>query len=119
MVDISPTAIKEIKRIRANPQNSARSLRLAVKAGGCCGLFYDLKFEENEITSMDDNLARDTGDRLLEISGIDLRIDVESWKYLKNLKLDYSEDLMGGGFRFNNPQIKSSCGCGISFNEVE
>ena len=107
MVEISPTAIREIKRLQTNRDNSARSLRLAVRSGGCSGLFYDLKFEELETAS---------SDRSLEIDGIVLKIDLESWQYIEHLKLDYSEDLMGGGFRFNNPQIKSSCGCGISFS---
>lgn len=115
MVEISPTAIREIKRLQTNQENSARFLRLAVRSGGCSGLFYDLKFEELETASMKEN-SSSTSDRSLEIDGIVLKIDVESWQYIEHLKLDYSEDLMGGGFRFNNPQIKSSCGCGISFS---
>ncbi|MEN9565232.1 MAG: hypothetical protein RLZZ69_428, partial [Cyanobacteriota bacterium] len=46
---------------------------------------------------------------------INLAIDPQSWKYVESLKLDYAEDLMGGGFRFHNPQNKKTCGCGISF----
>ena len=114
MVEISPTAIREIKRLQTNRENSVRSLRLAVRSGGCSGLFYDLKFEELETASMKENSS--PSDRSLEIEGIILKIDLESWQYIEHLKLDYSEDLMGGGFRFNNPQIKSSCGCGISFS---
>lgn len=115
MIEISPTAIKEIKRLQTNRENSVRSLRLAVRSGGCSGLFYDLKFEDLEATSREEN-SSSAGDRSVEIDGIVLKIDVESWQYIEHLKLDYSEDLMGGGFRFNNPQIKSSCGCGISFS---
>jgi iron-sulfur cluster assembly accessory protein len=114
MVEISPTAIREIKRLQTNRENSARCLRLAVRTGGCSGLFYNLKFEELETASREENSS--LSDRSLEIDGIVLKIDVESWQYIEHLKLDYSEDLMGGGFRFNNPQIKSSCGCGISFS---
>ena len=111
MVEISPTAILEIERIRAN-RHPDSYLRLSVKEGGCRGLVYNLKLEEPE--SVSENSAS-SGDRLIEIAGITLKIDAESWKYSKDLKLDYSEDLMGGGFRFNNPQITDSCGCGISF----
>ena len=114
MVEISPTAIKEIKRLQTN-RDSACFLRLAVRSGGCSGLFYDLEFEELETASNEENLSP-ASDRSLEIDGIVLKIDVESWQYTEHLKLDYSEDLMGGGFRFNNPLIKSSCGCGISFS---
>lgn len=109
MINISPTAIKEIKRIQANAtlgENS--SFRLAIKSGGCSGMFYDLKLESEE-------LQKSSEYHLLEIEGVSLIVDRESWKYVENLKLDYSEDLIGGGFRFNNPQVRDICGCGISF----
>ena len=115
MVEISPTAILEIERIRANKHPDSY-LRLSVKKGGCRGLVYDLKLEEPEFVS--ENPPR-SSDRLIEIAGITLKIDAESWKYSEDLKLDYSEDLMGGGFRFNNPKITDSCGCGISFAVAE
>ena len=114
MIEISPTAIEEIKRLQAQRQNPACSLRISVRSGGCSGLFYDLKFEV-ETASSEEN-SSPMSDRSLELEGILLKIDVESWQYIEHLKLDYSEDLMGGGFRFNNPQIKTSCGCGISFS---
>ena len=111
MVEISPSAILEIERIRANKHPDS-CLRLSVRKGGCSGLVYDLKLEEPE--SVSENTASKS-DRLIEIAGITLKIDAESWKCSEHLKLDYSEDLMGGGFRFNNPQTTNSCGCGISF----
>ena len=111
MVEISPTAILEIERIRANKHPDS-CLRLSVEKGGCRGLVYSLKLEEPESVLKD---SASPNDRLVEIAGITLKIDAESWKYSEHLKLDYSEDLMGGGFRFNNPQITDSCGCGISF----
>ena len=58
-------------------------------------------------------------DRLIQINGIELKVDSQSWKYVEHLKLDYSQDLMGGGFRFYNPQIRNICGCGISFAEAK
>ena len=110
MVDISPAAAKEIKRIFSNQSVSNSSLRLAVKSGGCSGLYYDLKIENPH---SDGDSAK--GDRFLKIDEICFRVDSQSWKYVEHLKLDYSEDLMGGGFRFHHPQIKNFCGCGISF----
>ncbi len=119
MLHISPTAAKEIKRIKFNSKKPDSSLRLAVKSGGCSGLFYNLALEEIVHVQQSDHTSDSPRDRLLEIDEIKIVIDTESWKYIKNLKLDYSEDLMGGGFRFHNPQVKNVCGCGISFAKAE
>ena len=113
MIDISPAAAREIKRIFSNRQTSSSSLRLTVKSGGCSGLYYDLKIEDSH---SDREPAK--GDRLVRIDEICFWVDSPSWKYVEHLKLDYSEDLMGGGFRFHHPQIKNLCGCGISFASV-
>ena len=75
---------------------------------------------QNIIESHDtENLPANGEDRVFQVKGIDLRVDLQSWKYVEHLKLDYSEDLMGGGFRFYNPQIENVCGCGISFTETK
>ena len=110
-IDLSPAAAREIKRIFSN-RHSHSSLRLAVKSGGCSGLYYDLKIEDDRDTSA----VR--GDRVIKINDICFLVDLQSWKYVEHLKLDYSEDLMGGGFRFHHPQIKNICGCGISFTSA-
>ncbi|MEM8721153.1 MAG: iron-sulfur cluster assembly accessory protein [Cyanobacteria bacterium P01_G01_bin.39] len=114
MVDITPAALAEIKRIKSNRQENG-SLKLKVVSGGCSGLFYDLRFESAQA---DPNSAS-LGEQLLEIEGIDLRVDNKAWQYFEHLKLDYSEDLMGGGFRFHNPQLENVCGCGISFTKLK
>lgn len=115
MVEISPTAIAEIKRLQSSRQIPSSCLRLSVKTGGCRGLVYDLQLEQLESSSE----TNPQGDRSLEIAGVTLKIDSESWEYSEHLQLDYSEDLMGGGFRFHNPRLKNSCGCGISFAIAE
>jgi iron-sulfur cluster assembly protein len=112
MVNISPAAVAEIKRIKLNRKIPDAYLRLGVKSGGCLDFFYALTFES---AIKIDVPQTDQSDRLLEIDGINLAIDPQSWKYVESLKLDYAEDLMGGGFRFHNPQNKKTCGCGISF----
>lgn len=109
MISITPSAIKEIKRIQSQKKTSSDTftLKLAVSPGGCSGMFYDLSLV---------NMPLDpTEYHRLEIEGINLSINSESLDYIENLKLDYAEDLMGGGFRFYNPQITDICGCGISF----
>lgn len=114
MVEISSAAVAEIDRLKGNRQMTDSSLRLRVLPGGCSGLFYKLELE-----NISENSLNQSGDRIIEAQGIQVIVDSQSWRYVEKLQLDYSEDLMGGGFRFHNPQIKKTCGCGISFTEVE
>ena len=111
MVNISPAAVAEIKRIKLNRKIPDAYLRLVVKSGRCLDFFYDLQFESKIEIAHQTNKS----DRLIEVDGISLVVDTQSWKYVEFLKLDYAEDLMGGGFRFHNPQNHKTCGCGISF----
>jgi iron-sulfur cluster assembly accessory protein len=104
MIQLSQAATSEIKRLKSKQPDTL--VRLAVKPGGCSDLFYDLSFDETQKQS----------DRLFEINGLKILIDDESLSYLNELALDYSEDLMGGGFRFHNPQAISTCSCGNSFS---
>ncbi|MGV2829013.1 HesB/IscA family protein [Myxosarcina sp. GI1(2024)] len=113
MVYISQSAAREINRIRLSHQQPDSLVRLQVKTGGCSGLFYVLKLENPEMVRISEATSR--GDRLYEEWGICVIVDRQSDSYLKNLKLDYSEDLMGGGFRFQNPNASETCGCGLSF----
>jgi iron-sulfur cluster assembly protein len=112
MVNITPAAVAEIKRIQLNRQMTNASLRLVVKTGGCLDFFYDLTFESRVGR---DELQIAKSDRVLEINGINLVVDDQSWQYIESLNLDYGEDLMGGGFRFHNSLSHQTCGCGISF----
>jgi iron-sulfur cluster assembly protein len=59
--------------------------------------------------------TRQDSDYLYQIEGISVLIDKSSLPYLEELRLDYAEDLMGGGFRFSNPQVATTCSCGLSF----
>jgi iron-sulfur cluster assembly accessory protein len=88
-------------------------VRLQVKKGGCSGLFYVLKLENSETVKISE--VSSESDRFYEEYGICVVVDRQSDSYFKNLKLDYSEDLMGGGFRFQNPNAIETCGCGLSF----
>jgi iron-sulfur cluster assembly protein len=114
MVNITPAAVAEIKRIQLNRQMTDAPLRLMVKAGGCLDFFYDLTFE-SRVELEEFQTAK--SDRLLEVNGISLVVDDQSWQYIESLNLDYGEDLMGGGFRFHNSLSQKTCGCGISFTK--
>lgn len=104
MINLSKAAVEEIRRLQLRRQMPAR-LRLGVKAGGCAALYYTIDFDE--MTSL--------SDRVYDCSGIEVIVDEISLNSIQELTLDYSEDLMGGGFRFHNPKAIESCGCGNSF----
>ena len=105
MITISPTAIKEISRLKSKLSNPEALFRLQVQPGGCSGWIYSLNFA-----------LPTQGDRLYQSNGIDIVVDPNSIKYLNGLTLDYSEDLMGGAYRFHNPNAVTFCGCGNSFS---
>lgn len=106
MIQISEAAQQEIRRIQSTREQLDSYLRLDVKEGGCSGLYYTLDWEK-EITRRD---------RVYSQKEFSVIIDESSLPYLNQLTLDYTEDLMGGGFRFKNPQAAQSCSCGISFS---
>lgn len=107
MIELSQEAAREIGRLKLKqPENVL--FRLAVKSGGCSGWFYDLSFDA----------AVGTGDQIFDCNGIQVVIDAESLNYINGLLLDYSQDLMGGGFRFDNPIASASCSCGNSFSII-
>jgi iron-sulfur cluster assembly protein len=81
-------------------------LRVAISGGGCSGLSYKLKFIP----------APKTGDILVDTGGVRVVVDSKSALYLKGSKIDYSRELVAGGFKFSNPNAKASCSCGESFS---
>jgi len=105
MINLSKAAVDEIRRLQLRRHNIEARLRLGVKAGGCSELYYTIDFDE----------AINPGDRVYDCSGLSVIVDEQSFDSLNELTLDYSEDLMGGGFRFHNPKAVESCGCGNSF----
>lgn len=108
MIHLSTSAVNEIKRLSVKQRNPSTLFRLQVQNGGCSGLVYVLKFEEEVKPD----------DRLYNCSDVSLIVDPTSLNYIADLTLDYSEDLMGGGFRFQNPNAIASCGCGNSFSII-
>jgi iron-sulfur cluster assembly accessory protein len=105
MINFSRAAINEIGRLKSKQQPNIL-FRLRVKPGGCSGWLYNISFDE----------AVKCEDQIFDVHNIQLVIDKESIKYIHGLTLDYSEDLMGGGFRFYNPIATSTCSCGNSFS---
>ncbi|MFM9265474.1 iron-sulfur cluster assembly accessory protein [Tychonema sp. BBK16] len=106
MIHLSKTAALEINRIKSQHSHPEALLRLGVESSGCSGLSYTMGFED-----LIPPFAT-----ICQSEGIQIAIDPQQSKYLNELTLDYSEDLMGGGFRFHNPNAAQSCSCGNSFS---
>ena len=106
MIGITNLAATKVNEIRqAEGIESQMALRLRVVGGGCAGFSYDLYFDEaTEV------------DRRFPINGVDVVVDEMSLMYLAGTVIDYVEGLQGAGFKFNNPNVKSTCGCGSSFS---
>ncbi len=105
-IHLSPAAVKAVKGIIEKKNLGAAALRLGVEGGGCSGLTYQLNFD-TEITAHDNSY---------EFDGLRVIVDKKSAIYLAGVTLDFSEALVGGGFKFINPNAKQSCGCGESFS---
>ena len=106
MVNLTPTAIVKVKEIMAAQNPSPIALRVAVVGGGCSGFQYHMAFET----------ASNGTDKIYEFGGLQVFIDQMSLMYLGGVEIDYVESLEGAGFKFNNPSVKSTCGCGSSFS---
>lgn len=105
-VSITDNAAAELKNIRVEENIAAdKILRLGVKGGGCSGLSYILEFEEK--TAFDEEL---------KLNGVPVIIDKRQMMYLVGMELDYQYGLNNRGFIFNNPNAKTTCGCGTSFS---
>jgi iron-sulfur cluster assembly accessory protein len=102
---VTPSAVQVIKDLLTQRNIPHYSLRVFVAGGGCSGMQYGMAFEEN---------AREH-DLVVETEGVRLLVDSTSLMYLRGATIDFVDSLMGGGFRIENPNAVSSCGCGHSF----
>lgn len=106
VVTLTDAALKEVKRLLNVQGITEGGLRLGVKGGGCSGLSYTLNFDEKI----------GPYDQIFEFDGVKVIIDAKSAIYLQGTRLDFQKDLMGGAFKFINPNAEKTCGCGESFS---
>jgi iron-sulfur cluster assembly protein len=106
MITLTTTAVGKVKEILDSQEPKPSGLRIAVVGGGCSGFSYSMAFENTP------GLL----DKAYEFDGLKVFIDQASLLYLDGAEVDFVETLEGSGFKFNNPQVKSTCGCGSSFN---
>jgi iron-sulfur cluster assembly protein len=111
MITISPSALKRIHLIQSDSDiDTSTPLRVGVVSGGCSGLTYQLDFDGNYDPSVQPN------DKVFEIDGVKLVVDMRSFLYLAGTELDYTDGLQGKGFHFRNPNASRTCSCGESFS---
>lgn len=106
LVSLTPLAATKVNEIRETEAiETEMGLRLRVVGGGCAGFSYDLYFDTpTEV------------DQQFDVQGVRVVVDEMSLMYLIGTQIDYVEGLQGAGFKFQNPNVKSTCGCGSSFS---
>src|SRR5437016_14258026 len=105
VVSLTESAANHIKDLLTEqPENAGKALRVYVEDGGCSGLQYGLTFDEKR-----------ENDLAVEAFGVSVYVDPFSANYLRGCVIDFSEALVGGGFKISNPNARQSCGCGKSF----
>jgi iron-sulfur cluster assembly protein len=105
MILITEAAAKEIARQRDKRGKPGSAIRIGIRGGGCTGFSY--------LFEWDDKQPRET-DKVFEQHGVKLVVDPKSYIYFQGTELDFVTSMMGHGFKFNNPNVKGTCGCGES-----
>jgi iron-sulfur cluster assembly accessory protein len=108
MIALTDKAAENVKRLAADDAE-ARVLRVAVEGGGCSGFQYAIGFDT----------GAEPDDLEIETHGVRVVVDPISLPYLAGSTIDYSDGLIGAGFKFDNPNVASSCGCNSSFQAKE
>lgn len=106
MIQLTERAVTKVNEILDSQEPKPAGLRISVVGGGCSGFSYSMAFENNP-TMMD---------KTLKYEDLKVFVDQASLIYLEGAEVDYVETLEGSGFKFNNPNVKSTCGCGSSFS---
>ncbi len=109
LVTLSPLAIERVKQFIAKEKQGADGLRVFVMSGGCSGYQYGMVLERE---AKGDDITFEEG-------GIRVYVDNQSARLIAGANIDFVETVQGSGFKINNPNAVSSCGCGNSFNTAE
>jgi iron-sulfur cluster assembly protein len=103
-VTLSENAAKHVQNFLAK-RGKGVGLRVGVRTSGCSGMAYKLEFAD----------AADSDDLQFVSNGVTVLVDPQSLPYIDGMELDYAREGLNEGFKFNNPNVKDSCGCGESF----
>ncbi len=105
MITVTPKAAEQIKTMQREQSLTGKALRVYVDAGGCSGMEYGMAFDEKK-----------PDDAVVAQDGVEVVVDPMSQNFLKGSVIDYMDSLQGSGFKIQNPNVHSTCGCGKSFN---
>ena len=103
---VTEVAAKRLKAVMSAEGKNNHFVRMSVDSGGCSGMNYKMDFDDHQ---------KDY-DKIFESNGLKVICDLKSWLYLKNITIDYSDDMLNGGFKIENPNAERTCGCGTSFS---
>ena len=103
---VTEKAVKRLKAVMSSEGKEDHVLRMSVEGGGCSGMSYKMDFD----------MAQGDFDKVFKTNGLKVVCDLKSWLYLKNITVDYSDDMLTGGFKIKNPNAERTCGCGTSFS---
>ena len=106
MITLTDKAAAELQDLITSQEKQGSALRVWVAGGGCSGLSYGM--------ALDDSAPED-GDNVFEQNGVKIYVDALSLNYMDGASVDYVDDVLGGGFKIENPNATASCGCGTSF----
>ena len=107
MLSLSEKAVSKVTEIMGQQEPKPSALRISVVGGGCSGFQYSMAFENDQMPL--DKVYKFDG-------GLKVFVDQASMLYLNEVNVDYVESMEGAGFKFENPEVKSTCGCGSSFS---
>jgi iron-sulfur cluster assembly protein len=105
-ITLTENAAKRVNAILTGEKKEGFFLRVSVSDGGCSGMSYNLTFDNKE----------QEFDKIYISKDIKILCDIKSWFYVKGTEIDFSDDLLAGGFKLNNPNANRTCGCGTSFS---
>ena len=105
-IELTEKAANRVKAILSSEKKEGFALRVAVTDGGCSGMNYNISFDDNQ----------EEFDKVYEMHGVKIFCDLKSWLYVKGTTIDFSDDLLSGGFKIDNPNANRTCGCGESFS---
>ena len=105
-INLTESAAEQITELLERQGKQDAALRVFVQGGGCSGLNYGMAIDD----------ATEEDDFIFNVHGVKIIVDPMSMGYVKGASIDYVEDVMGGGFKIDNPNAVRSCGCGSSFS---
>jgi len=105
-ISVTERAAQRLEAVMESEGKKDHGLRMEVTTGGCSGMNYNMSFEKEQ----------GDFDKVFESQGLKIFCDLKSYLYLKGIKIDFSTDMLNGGFQIVNPNAERTCGCGTSFS---